>query len=927
MPPLHTFPSLWLIFAVLGLWAGSVSGALAGAVLGGLLGHLLKRVGDLQERVAALERRAITPPAAVPAETPAKAEAPPAAPSKPPSAPTPGPDTPPGPEFEPGIPPAPASPAWVLETPAAAAPEPAPAPAAWETAAPPRLNLSPDAWLAKLLAGNLLAKLGIVVLFFGVASGLKLAAEHGLFPPWTRLLGAALAGLAFIWSGASPATGGAFRPAWLFRLTDIASPATRTGFGLALEGGGFGLLYLAVYFALDTYGYIAPATAFLLFAGLGVACIALALRQEGQALALLGLSGAFLAPALAGGEGSHRVLFAYIVLLDIFILWASLRRGWRGLILAGFGFSLLLGLGWADASYRPELRADVEGLVIVLLALFSLTPVLAARRGDGVEVVETPKWGWQSATLLFGPPAAAAVAQAGLYDGELATLALSSLLAGLWYGLLWLGARRAEDDLLARVMAGLAIAFLTLSPYLAFSQNTAGVFWALEGAGLIWYARRLDRELPLAAGVLLQVLSGLLLFDLWTQGPDGVPFRNSLFHASLLLVAAGAFSAFALGGMAWISRLALGWSLLWWFGIWFWELGYVLNDARRDVALLLLAAVTCLAADRAGRRWSMNDARAVSLLLLPALAAVALLTQLRLGHPLAANLWLVLPLALAAFYATLRRHEADGLDWHLPQRHVLGFWAVAWIPAWELYWQASQIPALGFSLPEALRGLGLALPLLLVLRLEGVWPLAPHRPLYLRQALALPVLLTWVWLFTWPVPQTGAWSLPYVPVLNPLEGAALLLLWVLHRHWRAADRFGLERGAGEGVAAGVVAGYGALFPLALLAWLTMALARGVHHYGGVPYLLDPLWHSALLQALVSLAWTAFALAAMVLASRRHIRVIWFGGLALLSVVGLKLLLVDLANVSGLLRVLSLMGVGLLVLGAGYLAPVPPRKAA
>lgn len=906
-------PSMWLILALLGLWAGSVSGALAGAVLGGVLGYLLKRIGDLQDRVTALERRAVAARAA--AETPARAEAPPATPGQPQPEPTPEPVIPPAPEFEPGIPPAPASPTWILETPATAtvdaAPEPAPAP--WETAPPPRLTLSPDAWLSRLLAGNLLAKLGIVVLFFGVASGLKLAAEHGLFPPWMRLLGAALAGLAFIWSGAAPATGGAFRPAWLFRLTDVASSATRAGFGLALEGGGFGLLYLAVYFALETYGYLAPATAFLLFAGLGVACIALALRQEGQALALLGLSGAFLAPALAGGEGQHRVLFAYIVLLDAFILWASLRRGWRGLILAGFGFSVLLGVGWADASYRPELRADVEGLVVVLLALFSLTPVLAARRGESVV------WGWRSATLLFGPPAAAAAAQAGLYDGELATLALSSLLAGLWYGLLWLGARRAGDDLLARVMAGLAVAFLSLSPYLAFSQNTAGVFWALEGAGLIWYARRMGRNLPLAAGVLLQLLSGLLLFDLWTRGPDGVPFRNSLFHASLLLAAAGAFSAFALRGLNLVSRLALGWSLLWWFGIWFWELGYVLNDARRDVALLLLAAVTCLAADRAGRRWSMNEARAVSLLLLPALAAVALLTQLRLNHPLAANLWLVLPVALIALYATLRRHEADGLDWYLPQRHVLGFWAVAWIPAWELFWQASRIPALGLSLPEALRGVGLALPLLLVTRLEGVWPLAPHRPLYLRQALALPVLLAWVWLFTWPVPQTGAWALPYVPVLNPLEGAALFLLWALYRHWRAANCFGLAQGVG--------AGYGALFPLALLAWLTLGLARGVHHYGGVPYVLEHLWHSALFQALASLAWTAFALAAMVLASRRHIRAVWFGGLALLCVVGLKLLLVDLANVSGLLRVLSLMGVGLLVLGAGYLAPVPPRKAA
>jgi len=162
---------------------------------------------------------------------------------------------------------------------------------------------------------------------------------------------------------------------------------------------------------------------------------------------------------------------------------------------------------------------------------------------------------------------------------------------------------------------------------------------------------------------------------------------------------------------------------------------------------------------------------------------------------------------------------------------------------------------------------------------------------------------------------TGRWALPYVPLLNPLEVAAMLLLWALCRHRRSIGRIGHAQG------------YAALFPLAMLAWLTAILARVVHHWQGVPYLPGYLWDSALLQALVSVAWTAFALAAMVRASKHHARMAWFGGLALLTAVGAKLLLVDLANVSGLLRVLSLLGVGLLVLGAGYLAPVPPRKEA
>lgn len=875
---------MWIIvLAVLGLALGELAGGLAGAAFGAGLGYLFKRVEDLQGRVKALESERLMRQAAAPvaAPTPVAAEA--------------APEAAPEPEFEPGLESAP--PPAALDLP----------PAPRQYSPPPSFAFRPGDWLSRLLAGNLLAKLGIVVLFFGVASGLRLVVEQGLLPPWLRLLGAALAGLAFIWAGAAPARGGAFRPAWLFRVTDMGL-ASRTGFGFALEGGGFGLLYLAVYFALARYGYLDPAVAFLLFAGLGLACVALALRQEGEALALLGLSGAFLAPALAGGEGRHLVLFAYVLLLDAVIVWAGLRRGWRPLILAGLGFSVLLGFAWADASYRPDLRADATGWVATLLALFSLAPVLAARRGEAVA------WGWRSASLLFGPPAAAAVAYAALYDGDLAALALGSLLAGLWYGLLWQGSRRGDDALLGQALAGLALGFLSLSPYLAFSQNAASVFWALEGAGLVWYAQRQGRALPRLAGVLLQAGSGLLLWDLWQQGPDGAPFRNSLFHASVLLAAAGAFSAFALRARLWPGRLFLTWALAWWFGVWHWELGYELDDARRLVALLLIASFTFLASEAAGRRGDWRAPRAAAVLLLPLFAVVAVLTTWHTGHPLGANLWLVLPVALAVLYATLHRHERDGLDSYLAERHVLQFWAWAWIPAWEVHWWASRLPEPGASLPEALRGLLLALPILLVLRPVAVWPLSSHRTLYLGPVLGLPVLLAWAWLALGPIAHTGAWALPYLPVLNPLELAGLLLLWGLYRHWQAAGRFGQELG------------YAALFPLALLAWLTLALARAVHHWGGVPYLAGALWHSGLFQAVVSFAWTAFALAVLVLASRHQRRLAWFAGLGLLSVVGLKLLLVDLANVGGLLRVLSLTGIGALVLGAGYLAPVPPRKA-
>jgi uncharacterized membrane protein len=44
----------------------------------------------------------------------------------------------------------------------------------------------------------------------------------------------------------------------------------------------------------------------------------------------------------------------------------------------------------------------------------------------------------------------------------------------------------------------------------------------------------------------------------------------------------------------------------------------------------------------------------------------------------------------------------------------------------------------------------------------------------------------------------------------------------------------------------------------------------------------------------------------------------------MGVVVAKLFLVDLSNVSGVERIVSFIGVGLLMLLIGYLSPVPPR---
>ena len=75
--------------------------------------------------------------------------------------------------------------------------------------------------------------------------------------------------------------------------------------------------------------------------------------------------------------------------------------------------------------------------------------------------------------------------------------------------------------------------------------------------------------------------------------------------------------------------------------------------------------------------------------------------------------------------------------------------------------------------------------------------------------------------------------------------------------------------------------------------------------------------------------TAFALQRAgieIIPDRSAQRALWMTGAGLMAVVTAKLFFLDLSNVSGVARIVSFLGVGLLLLVVGYFSPVPPKQA-
>jgi uncharacterized membrane protein len=212
---------------------------------------------------------------------------------------------------------------------------------------------------------------------------------------------------------------------------------------------------------------------------------------------------------------------------------------------------------------------------------------------------------------------------------------------------------------------------------------------------------------------------------------------------------------------------------------------------------------------------------------------------------------------------------------------------------------------------------------LVLLSLRGrqlPWPVAGRLPVYLLLGAAPIAALAWLWIVYANMSSNGdPQPLPFVPLLNPLDLAMIGVLLALAGWMRSIRQHGIVSGERESSAAL----YGSLAAGAFIA-ANGGLLRALHHLAGVPYALEPMLRSTLVQAALSIFWSVLALTVMVIATRQRLRALWLVGAALMGVVVIKLFLVELSRVGSVERIVSFMVVGMLMLLIGYLSPVPPK---
>ena len=790
-------------------------------------------------------------------------------------------------------------------------------------AAPPRQPLAPIARLvgaAKewLTTGNAPVKVGVLVSLIGVGLLLREASRRGVINITLemRLVAVALFGLALLTIG------------WRLRRKNPV-------YGVSLQGGGVAVLYLTTFASFAVYDVLPVAPAAVAVIAVTVGAGSLSVVQDSPPLAVLGIIGGFLAPVLTyTSPHDHLLVFGFYAVLSAAIVAVAWHKTWPLLNLLGLGFTFGIAAFWLWRRFDTDIWTDVQPLIGVLILLYLSIPVLFAIR-------EAPDLRRPStAPLVFGTPFLGFGLQYLAVGHTEYGMAVSAAALALVHGVLAAVAHRLgrECRSLAEANVGLGAAFAVIAVPLAFDAHLTAVVWAAQGGLLVWIGCRRTRMPAVVAGGVLQAIAGMVfLADLAESLPypqDMLPVANEFFLGSAVLAGTGLMTGRMVHGLrgranveAAVPWLALVWGSGWWIAGGLMEVGY-------QVASLWLPASLCFvvlsfgAASMFADRLRWPHLHALGVAIGPALWLAAVVSLITQGlHPLDRFGWAAWPVSLAVFFWFLRSGEGrflrsgeDRFRLLAEVLHVGAYWLLAVLAVSEVYWQTDRASeGVWLIVAPAATVTAIAAAVLLGDRWLR-WPLLAHQRAYVRAGAGPTLLLAGAVVAAASIVSAGDPSpLPYLPLLNPLIVLLAALAWLGHR-WVAAVRSEREEPAtGEGPPVGALA-----VAAGGVAVATMELARTIHHWWDVPWDPEALIDSTAFGASLSILWTLIAVAAMVVGARSGRRLAWVWGGWWMAVVLVKLLAVDLNNLTAPGRATSFIAAGVLLLIAGYLAPVAPR---
>jgi hypothetical protein len=417
---------------------------------------------------------------------------------------------------------APIVPPIVVRTPQVNVQAPPPAP-------PKRKEKTP---IEEFIGTNLLNKIGIAVLVFGISIGAKYAIDHELISPLTRIVLGYLCGIILI-------------------AIAIRLKPKYESFSAVLLSGGMAVLYFITFAAYDLYELMPRMMAFVLMLVFTAFTVFAALQYNLQVIAIIGLVGAYGVPfLLSDGSGQVAVLFTYVTILNIGILVLSFKKIWKALYYTAFALTWLIFSAWMIDRYQA---ADHLLISLVFSGIFFVTFYITLLSYKLLQ--KEPLERWDIVLLLansfvfygFGYYAIDSHQQGEFFLGIFTIV--NAVLHFIACYIIYLKQNATRD--MFYFVAGLVLIFITLAVPVQLEGNWVTLVWAGEAALLFWIGR--SKNFPVYEGIsygLILLTFGSLIQD-WESfyghyfrglQDSYIPFfLNIQFLSSMLVCLAFAF--------------------------------------------------------------------------------------------------------------------------------------------------------------------------------------------------------------------------------------------------------------------------------------------------------------------------------------------------------------------------------------------------
>lgn len=379
--------------------------------------------------------------------------------------------------------------------------------------------------LEKIIGESWINKIGILIVIIGVAIGAKYSIENELISPLTRIILGYLVGIGLLGFG-------------------IKLKPKFEGYSAVLVSGSISIFYFITYFAYSFYNLIPQILAFAMMLIFTVFTVFAAIKYNRVVIAHIGLIGAYAVPfLLSSGSGRVDILFSYMLIINLGILFISIKRDWKTLHYSAFFFTWLIYGSWfADKSFYSSLQgyealgtgfATAFFLIFYGVSLFN--NIISKEKLDKINIILI----LLNSFIYFG-------FGYGIFNSntKLDTyLGLFTLFNAVihFVVLFFIKSKKLADSTLFYSTLGMVFTFITIAIPIQLDGSWVTLLWIAQGTILFWIGK--TKNIPIYEKIPLPILglSFLSLLEDWSfyryaNNRDIQAFWNINFLTGILAI-------------------------------------------------------------------------------------------------------------------------------------------------------------------------------------------------------------------------------------------------------------------------------------------------------------------------------------------------------------------------------------------------------